>query len=188
MSTQDKTMSTQDTSTSKTSIKLETTRNLCPQWKGAGKDGKPGNLGEFQVKTITPSVEEFTKIAREFPEAIQEFLAGQLHIKFSGPKLVAQVKDALEAKHGKPEKGKSEEWHKLHASEAKERAAKFASEEIDFGYELREWARTWKPEGAGASAAQKVAAVKDAAAEALSEALGITLEQAQAMLAAKLSK
>ena len=187
MNTQDKTMSTQD-NTSKTSTKLETTRNLCPQWRGAGKDGKPGNLGEFQVRTITPSVEEFTKIAREYPEAIQEFLAGQLHIKFSGPKLVAQVKDALEAKHGKPEKGKSEEWHRAHVSEAKERAAKFATETIDFGYELRAWASEWKPEGASASAAQKVAAVKDAAAEALAEALGITLEAAQAMLAAKLSK
>ena len=50
------------------------------------------------------------------------------------------------------------------------------------------WAKEWKPEGASVSAAQKVAAVKDAAAEALSEALGITLEQAQAMLAAKLAK
>ena len=178
----DKTMSTQDTSTSKTSIKLETTRTLTPQWKGSG------NLGEFQVKTITPSIEEFSKIAREFPEAIQEFLAGQLHIKFSGPKLVAQVREALEERHGKPEKGKSEDWHKLHASEAKELAAEYTSETIDFGYELRTWASEWKPEGASVSAAQKVAAVKDAAAEALSEALGITLEQAQAMLAAKMSK
>ena len=168
--------------TSKTSIKLETTRTLTPQWKGAG------NLGEFQVRTITPSVEEFNEIAREFPEAIQEFLAGQLHIKFSGPKLVAQVREALEERHGKPEKGKSEDWHKLHASEAKELAAEYTSETIDFGYELRTWASEWKPEGASVSAAQKVAAVKDAAAEALSEALGITLEQAQAMLAAKLSK
>ena len=168
--------------TSKTSIKLETTRTLTPQWKGAG------NLGEFQVKTVTPSVQEFSELAMEFPEAIQEFLAGQLHIKFSGPKLVAQVRDALEAKHGKPEKGKSEDWHKLHASEAKELAAEYTSETIDFGAELREWAKAWKPEGASVSAAQKVAAVKDAAAEALSEALGITLEAAQAMLAAKMSK
>ena len=99
------TQDTQDTP-SKTCKTLETTRTLTPQWKGAG------NLGEFQVKTITPSVEEFNKIAREFPEAIQEFLAGQLHIKFSGPKLVAQVRDALEERHGKPEKGKSEDWHK----------------------------------------------------------------------------
>ena len=168
--------------TSKTSTKLETTRTLTPQWKGSG------NLGEFQVKTITPSVQEFSELAREFPEAIQEFLAGQLHIKFSGPKLVAQVREALEERHGKPEKGKSEDWHKAHASEAKALAAKFASETIDFGYELRAWASEWKPEGASVSAAQKVAAVKDAAAEALSEALGITLEQAQAMLAAKMSK
>ena len=174
-------MNTEETN-SKVSTKLETTRTLTPQWKGAG------NLGEFQVKTITPSVEEFNEIAREFPEAIQEFLAGQLHIKFSGPKLVAQVRDALEAKHGKPEKGKSEDWHKLHASEAKELAAEYISETIDFGAELREWAKEWKPEGASVSAAQKVAAVKDAAAEALAEALGITLEAAQAMLAAKLAK
>lgn len=174
-------MNTEETE-SKVSTKLETTRTLTPQWKGAG------NLGEFQVKTVTPSIEEFDKIAREFPEAIQEFLAGQLHIKFSGPKLVAQVRESLEYEHGKPEKGKSEEWHKLHASEAKERARVYASKEIDFGFELRMWAKAWKPEGASVSAAQKVAAVKDAAAEALSEALGITLEQAQAMLAAKLAK
>ena len=174
-------MSTQD-NTSKTSMKLETTRTLTPQWKGAG------NLGEFQVKTVTPSVQEFNEIALEFPEAIQEFLAGQLHIKFSGPKLVARVREELESRHGKPEKGKSEEWHKSHASEAKALASEYASEVIDFSAELRTWASAWKPEGASVSAAQKVAAVKDAAAEALSEALGITLEQAQAMLAAKLSK
>lgn len=180
-------MNTEETE-SKVSTKLETTRNLCPQWKGAGKDGKPGNLGEFQVKTVTPSVEEFNEIAREFPEAIQEFLAGQLHIKFSGPKLVTRVREALEDRHGEPERGKSEGWHKLHASEAKELASEYASDVIDFGAELRTWASAWKPEGASVSAAQKVAAVKDAAAEALSEALGITLEQAQAMLAAKMSK
>ena len=167
---------------SKVSTKLETTRTLTPQWKGAG------TLGEFQVKTVTPSVEEFTELAREFPEAIQEFLAGQLHIKFSGPKLVAQVRTALENRVGKPEKGKSEEWHKTNADEAKLFAAKYAEDTIDFGVELRAWASEWKPEGASVSAAQKVAAVKDAAAEALSEALGITLEQAQAMLAAKLAK
>jgi len=174
-------MSTQENN-SKVSTKLETTRTLTPQWKGAG------NLGEFQVKTITPSVEAFNEIAMIYPEAIQEFLAGQLHIKFSGPKLVTRVREALEDRHGKPEKGKSEEWHKSHASEAKALASEYASETIDFGSELRTWASEWKPEGASVSAAQKVAAVKDAAAEALSEALGITLEQAQAMLAAKLSK
>ena len=167
---------------SKMSAKLETTRTLTPQWKGAG------NLGEFQVKTVTPSVSEFTEIAMEFPDAIQEFLAGQLHIKFSGPKLVARVREELEARHGKAEKGKSENWHKAHASEAKELASEYAGDTIDFGSELRAWASEWKPEGASTSAAQKVAAVKDAAAEALSEALGITLEQAQAMLAAKLAK
>jgi hypothetical protein len=187
-------MNTQDTSSkvstklettrtlTPTSTELETTRTLTPQWKGAG------NLGEFQVKTVTPSIEEFNEIAQEFPEAIQEFLAGQLHIKFSGPNLVAGIREELESRHGKPEKGKSEEWHKLHASEAKALASVYASETIDFGVELRTWASAWKPEGASVSAAQKVAAVKDAAAEALSEALGITLEQAQAMLAAKMSK
>jgi len=174
-------MSTKDTS-SKTSTELETTRTLTPQWKGAG------NLGEFQVKTITPSIEEFNEIAQEFPEAIQEFLAGQLHIKFSGPNLVAGIREELESRHGKPVTGKSEEWHKLHASEAKALASEYTSATINFGPVLRTWASEWKPEGTSVSAAQKVAAVKDAAAEALSEALGITLEQAQAMLAAKMSK
>ena len=132
------TQDTQDTP-SKTCKTLETTRTLTPQWKGAG------NLGEFQVKTSTPSVEEFNKIAREFPEAIQEFLAGQLHIKFSGPKLVAQVRVALEAKHGKPEKGKSEDWHKLHASEAKELAAEYTSETIDLAQSFASGRRRGSP-------------------------------------------
>lgn len=168
---------------SKIEKRLETTRALSPQWKGAGKDGKNGNLGDFQVKTVTPSIAEFVSIANNYPEAVQEFLAGQLHIKFSGPKLVKLVKTALEAEVGRPEKGESEEWHKKYADKAKGYAAAYAENTIDFGHELRTWASEWEPEGEKTS---KVEAVKNAAASALAEALGITLEAAAAMLAAKM--
>lgn len=178
-------MTTNEANTSKANTKLETTRTLCPQWKGAGKDGTNGNLGEFQVKTITPSISEFCAIAQEFPDAVQEFLAGQLHIRFSGASLLARVKAELEAQVGKPEKGKSADWYIEHAPAAKALADKASKDTIDFGHELREWAREWKPEGAITS---KVDAVKLAAASALADALGITLEQAQAMLASKLAK
>lgn len=178
-------MTTNEANTSKANERLETTRTLCPQWKGAGKDGANGNLGEFQVKTVTPSIEEFYTIAREFPEAVQEFLAGQLHIRFSGASLLAQVKAELEERFGKPEKGKSAEWYADHAQAAKALASEASKDTIDFGHELREWAKEWKPEGASTS---KVDAVKLAAASALAEALGITLEQAQTMLASKLAK
>ena len=181
-------MSTKENN-SKVSTKLETTRTLTPQWKGAG------NLGEFQVKTITPSVLEFNDLAQEFPEAIQEFLAGQLHIKFSGPKMVTQVREELEARHGKPEKGKSEEWHKLHASEAKTVAAAAASEVIDFGVELRAWASEWKAEGASVSAAGKLAAaqaetarLREASVELMMELHGMSREEVVKLLDSKLAK
>ena len=185
MKTNEQSISTSAETENKLAKRLETVRSVSPQWKGAGKDGKNGNLGDFKVKTVTPSVEEFTAIAREFPEAVQEFLAGQLHIKFSGPKIVSNVRAALEAEMGKPEKGKSEEWHKDNAERAKALAGECEKHTIDFGQELREWAQAWKPEGASTN---KVEAVKNAAAEALADALGITLEAAVAMLAAKMAR
>jgi hypothetical protein len=88
------------------------------------------------------------KMVKEFPQPFAEFINAQAHIKFSGPEFVRFVREEIEKKHGKPEKGKAAGWfaeHKAQAEElAKERAKTFVH---DVNESLLSWAKEWKEGG-----------------------------------------